>query len=75
MESSVVEMTKVLSSYVTQKKQGSEVTQKQPDLKFSYIWQNLDNLLQQMSQEDVNDLNMKFMTLAFEKIQKQKQWI
>lgn len=40
-------------------------------LKFNYIWQNLDNLFQQMNQDSVNELNLKFMTLAMEKIPKQ----
>lgn len=64
-------MTKVFSSYVNQK-QGSEPTPKQPDLKFAYIWQNLDNLFQQMSQEDVNELNLNFVTQAIERIKKKK---
>lgn len=37
-------------------------------LKYGYIWQNLDNLFQQLDQQDVNDLNLKFMTLTCEKI-------
>lgn len=70
MENSVMEMTKVFSNYVTNKKDDSRVeTVTQPTLKFNYIWQNLDHLFQQMTQDQVNDLNIKFMNLAFEKIQ------
>lgn len=58
-------MTKVLTTYVGQKK--PEETQ---GLKFAYIWNNLDMLFQQMKQEDVNELNLKFIGLAFEKINK-----
>lgn len=65
-------MTKAFSNYVSQKKQDTEPMQKNPNLKFLHIWQNLDNMLQQMSQEDVNELNMKFMTLAYEKLQKKE---
>lgn len=65
VETSVVEMTKVLTEYVGQKK--SEETQ---GLKFAYIWNNLDNLFKQMSQDDVNELNLRFISQAFEKINK-----
>lgn len=75
VESSVVEMSRAFSNYVSQKKQGSEATQTQPSLKYNYIWQNLDNLFQQMSQEDVNELNLKFITQAFEKLQSKQQTI
>lgn len=69
MESSVVEMSKVLTNYMSTKKdQSSTVTTSQP-LKFDYIWRNLDQLFQQMSQDQVNDLNRQFMNLAFQKLE------
>lgn len=57
VENSVIEMTKALSSYVSKKNTDSIVEQKpqKPELKFGYIWQNLDNLFQQLSQDDINE--------------------
>lgn len=62
----------MLTNYVSQKKEDAEAKPKQPDLQFAFIWQNLDNLFKQMSQDDVNELNLQFMTQAIAKIQKQK---
>lgn len=39
-------------------------------LKFDYIWQNLDKLFQKMPDNAVDELNVKFMQMAFEKIPK-----
>lgn len=65
VESSFVDFSKSLTTYIGQKKDDGEA---QSTLKFNYIWQNLDNLFQQMDQVDVNELNLKFITLAMEKI-------
>lgn len=62
----MIEMSKKLSTYFGEKKSESEAHE-HSTLKFKYIWQNLDNLFQQMSQEAVNELNLKFITLAMEK--------
>lgn len=65
MEESVVDMTKAISKYF----EGSAgTTVQQPAYKFGYIWQNLDNLFQQMTQADVNDLNLEYISLAMEKL-------
>lgn len=68
----MVEITKAFSTYVSQKKQDSEPMQRKLDLKFLHIWHNLDDMFQQMSQENVNELNLKFITLAYEKLQKKE---
>lgn len=73
MENSVVEMSKALTDYMTNKKpQGSVETASQPQLKFGYIWQHLDQLFQQMTHDQVNELNRKFVNMAFEKLDEQK---
>lgn len=64
VETSMFEMAKSLTTFVGQKRAN------EPGLKFAYIWNNLDNLFQQMTQDEVNELNFKFVTLAFEKINK-----
>lgn len=63
----MIEMSKKLSTYFGEKNSESEAYA-HPTLKFQYIWQNLDNLFEQMSQEAVNELNLKFITLAMEKV-------
>lgn len=63
----MIEMSKTLSTYIGGKKSESEA-HAHSTLKFNYIWQNLDNLFQQMSQEAVNELNLKFLSLAMEKV-------
>lgn len=77
VESSVIEMTKALSSYVSKKTTDSIVEQKpqKPELKFGYIWQNLDNLFQQLSQDDINELNLNFITQSCAKIKTNSQQI
>lgn len=70
VESSLTKITDTFTEYFKQK---SDVQQQpaqstQPSLKFAYIWTNLDNLFQQLDQKDVNDLNFKFITQTFEKI-------
>lgn len=43
-------------------------------LKYNYIWQNLDQLFVQINdQADINDLNQKFLSLAFEKLNKKSE--
>lgn len=52
-------MSQSLTEYVNQKKAGhTDNEQRTPTLKFMYIWQNLDNLFQQMTHDDINELNM-----------------
>lgn len=77
VENSFAQMTKVLSSFVEKKAAEPivEQTPPQPGLKFGYIWQNLDNLFQQLPQADVNELNLKFMSLAYDKIKDNSQQI
>lgn len=71
-ESSVIEMSKALSSYIGKKNESDGKKETNPTLKFGYIWQNLDNLFQQMAQEDVNELNLNFITMAVAKINDKK---
>lgn len=52
--------------------QAQQKQPQQPALKFGNIWQNLDNLFQQMSQSDVNDLNVQFMTMVVQRINSNK---
>lgn len=68
MEASVVDMSKAIASYFDHKKKDPE---EGSGLKFHYIWQNLDNLFKQMAQADINELNLKFLSLAIEKINKE----
>jgi len=44
-----------------------------PALQFEYIWQNLDKMFQKLPEEAVDELNVKFIQLAYEKIPKVKQ--
>lgn len=61
---SVFNMTKSISEFVTQRRADEP-------LKFLYIWQNLDRLFQKISTEDVDALNVKFINMAYEKINKE----
>lgn len=74
VESSLSKMTETLSAFMNRKadNQQQPVHPAQPSLEFMYIWQNLDNLFKQLDQNDVNDLNLKFMTMACEKINAKK---
>lgn len=50
-------------------------TEERPEkigLKFDYIWQNLDKLFQKLPADDVDELNVKFMQMAYEKIPRVK---
>lgn len=69
MEESVTDMSKALSKYF---EEASTRKEKQPEYKFPYIWQNLDNLFQQLPQSDVNDLNLEFMSQTMARINKNK---
>lgn len=77
VENSFAQMTKVLSSFVEKKTADPivEQTPPQPGLKFGYIWQNLDNLFVQLPQADVNELNLKFILQACDKIKDNSQQI
>lgn len=44
-----------------------------PALKFDYIWANLDQFFQKMSPQDVDELNFKFIQMAYEKVLKEKR--
>lgn len=68
-------MSGALANYFQAKPtEGSEGLASRPDepkLKYTYIWQNLDNLFQQINdQNEINELNLKFMQLTFEKLNK-----
>lgn len=67
VDSTLTKVTDTLSEFM-QRKNDEQHQPAQPSLKYAYIWQNLDNLFQQLDQQDVNDLNLKFMTLTCEKI-------
>lgn len=70
METSVSEMSKALTGFISNQNNSDPAgTTSKPTLKFDYIWCNLDQLFQQMTLQQVNDLNFKFMNLAFEKLQ------
>lgn len=75
VENSLASMTKAFSSFVEKKAMDSSgpKTSAQPELKFIYIWQNLDQLFQQLPQADVNELNMMYMSQAYEKIKTHSQ--
>ncbi|XP_037046440.1 uncharacterized protein LOC119081541 [Bradysia coprophila] len=52
-----------------------EVTQKQgccekSPLKFDYIWRNLDVFFHKLPPEDVDELNFKFIQMAYERVKK-----
>lgn len=69
MENSVVEMYKALTHYMgSSKNQNCTETTSKSSLEFDYIWRNLDHLFHQMTQDQVNELNCKFMNMAFEKV-------
>lgn len=63
-------MTDTLSEFMKRKNDSQQQSAQpmKPELKFAYIWQNLDNLFQQLDQNDVNDLNLKFISLTCDKI-------
>lgn len=63
LSDSIVNISNSISELVSNR-------QKEQTLKYSYIWQNLDHLFQKMSEEDVTDLNMEYMKMAYEKIPK-----
>lgn len=63
-------MSKAIACYVDQQKPNEAQTQ--GNFKYGYIWTNLDNLCQQLTQEEVNDLNLKFIGLALDKIKEKK---
>lgn len=68
------ELSKAMTHYVSnQKNPSSTVTSSESSLKFDYIWRNLDQLFQQMTKEQVNDLNFKFIGLAFAKLQEKSK--
>lgn len=71
VEASISKMTDTLSEFM--KREKAATPQSAPStLKYTYIWQNLDNLFQQLDQEDVNDLNVKFLTQTCENINSKK---
>lgn len=39
-------------------------------LKFDYIWRNLDVFLQKLPPEDVDELNVKFIQMAYERVKR-----
>ncbi|XP_055918302.1 uncharacterized protein LOC129950384 [Eupeodes corollae] len=63
LEASVSDLTKTLSTFVQQNSAASK-----SELKFEYIWKNLDVLFQKLSEDDVVDLNQQFITMTCEKI-------
>ncbi|KAG4077064.1 hypothetical protein HA402_016051 [Bradysia odoriphaga] len=64
MANSIKELTKG----VTQKQSCCE---KSP-LKFDYIWRNLDVFFHKLPPEDVDELNFKFIQMAYERVKKAK---
>lgn len=61
-------MTESLSDFMDSRKTTAVQHPAQSSFHFAYIWQNLDNLFQQLDQQDVNDLNLEFMKLTIAKI-------
>lgn len=47
--------------------------QEKSSLKFDYIWRNLDTFFQRLSPEDVDELNVKFIQMAYERVKHSKQ--
>lgn len=41
-------------------------------LKFGYIWGNLDKFFERLPPEDVDELNLKFIQMAYDKVLKAK---
>lgn len=69
VESSLTKMTDTLSAFMQNKNDAKQQQPSvEPPLKFAYIWQNLDHLFQKLDQQDVIDLNLKFITLTCEKL-------
>lgn len=63
-------MTDALSGFL-QKDKPSETFTSNTALQYNYIWQNLDQLFVQIGdQADINELNQKYLSLAFEKLAK-----
>lgn len=43
------------------------------ELKFGYIWGNLDRFFEKLPPEDVDELNLKFIQMAHDKVLKAKR--
>lgn len=67
----MTDLAKIFVDCISQKNQQSAQAPAQSTLKFGYIWQYLDNLLHQLTQQDVNELHVRFINQAFEKMQKE----
>lgn len=65
-------MSGALTNYLQAKPtEGLASGPNEPKLKYNYMWQNLDNLFQQINdQNEINELHQKFMQLTFEKLNK-----
>ncbi len=55
---------KELADGVTERQARSE----KAELKFDYIWRNLDSFFQKLPPEDVDELNFKFIQMAYERV-------
>lgn len=65
---SVCKMSESITNLIEQRQQ-------QPQLKYLYMWQNLDRLFQKMSDNDVDELNMEYLRMAYAKIKNIDVWI
>lgn len=65
---SVISLSKCLTDYVHHKTQLSHEPQK--TLKFNHLWAYLDKLFEKMTPEQVDELNFKFIEMAFEILRK-----
>lgn len=43
------------------------------ELKFEYIWLNLDKIFRKLPEDAVDELNVKYINMAYEKLQKTRE--
>lgn len=67
MTESIANISESISALVGRKQ--LETKSNNPVLKYAFMWQNLERLFAKLSEEDVDDLNYQFITLARSKIE------
>lgn len=69
LSNSIAELSKSICDMIAQRTSAQHESN-QPPLKFVNILQNLDNMFQQMEERDVYELNVKFVAMALDKMNK-----